>query len=118
MTHFCNLNLYSLGLHSTLKKFVNIIWKLTCILNVLGLCSHMRACEIWTASIVNPQLFQAYKYDSWYKFMINKGYGLWGYPMGIAANSSMPSGKYYLYLNYSQILPYLQTRTNIINSFV
>lgn len=78
----------------------------------------MRACEIWTASLLNPYLFKTYRYNSYNDFVINKGNGARSYPMGIAANSTMPYGKYYLYLTYDQIQPYIQTKTNIIHSFV
>lgn len=86
--------------------------------NVPGVCSHMRACEIWTASLLNPYLFKTYKYNSWDEFVIRKGYGAKAYPMGIVANSSMPHGKYYLYLTFDEIAPYIQTRTEIVHSFV
>lgn len=78
----------------------------------------MRACEIWTASLLNPYLFKTYRYDSWEEFVTNKGNGVKPYPMGIAVNSSMPRGKYYLYLTYDELLPYIQTKTNIVHSFV
>lgn len=87
-------------------------------MNVSGVCSHMRACEIWIASLLNPYLFKTYKYNSWDEFVAKKGYGAKPYPMGITANSSMPRGKYYLYLAFNKIKPYIQTRTNVVHSFV
>lgn len=78
----------------------------------------MRACEIWTASLLNPYLFKTYKYDTWNDFVINKGKGRKAYPMGIAVNSSMPRGNYYLYLKQDELLPYIQTKTKLIHSFL
>lgn len=78
----------------------------------------MRACEIWTASLLNPYLFKTYRYDSWDEFATYKGEGLVPYPMGIAANASMPKGKYYLYLTFDEISPYIRTRTSIVHSFL
>lgn len=60
------------------------------------ICSHLRACEYWTASIINPKVFKAYPFKSWDDFIEGKCYNLHPVPMGIAAGSWISPGPYFL----------------------
>ncbi|KAK9881608.1 hypothetical protein WA026_016479 [Henosepilachna vigintioctopunctata] len=78
------------------------------------LCSHMRAVEFWLASIANPFLFKAYAFSSWGQYAKGKLKNLPYYPMGIAADSSIPKGVYFL--ETVDEMPYIHTKTTMIDS--
>lgn len=76
----------------------------------------MRACELWTASIINPDLFKACKSESWEEYRSEQAYESTCYPMGIASNPSIPYGSYYLQITLEELIPYIQTTTNLLHS--
>ncbi|KAL3276261.1 hypothetical protein HHI36_020976 [Cryptolaemus montrouzieri] len=78
------------------------------------LCSHMRAVEYWTASIKKPFLFKAYAFSSWDRYVSEKLDGVPYYPMGIAADSKIPNGIYFL--ETVDEVPYIHTKTTINDS--
>lgn len=61
----------------------------------------MIAVEFWATSVVYPNAFMAYKFDSWESFL-NATHleNMKTAPMGIEANSSIEEGKYYLQFTY------------------
>ncbi|KAJ8941379.1 hypothetical protein NQ318_003632 [Aromia moschata] len=78
-------------------------------------CSHLRACEFWTASIRKPDLFKAYSYKSLDGFMDGKLEYLYAYPMGIAAGPQIPKGLYFVKPD-DEYKKYLNTKTTIKDS--
>lgn len=76
----------------------------------------MRACEIFTASMINPYLFVAYKYNSWGDYLASQNKSIVSYPMGILTDHSVPEGKYYMSITKEEITPYIQTETTVIHS--
>ncbi|KYB28534.1 hypothetical protein TcasGA2_TC032516 [Tribolium castaneum] len=79
-------------------------------------CSHMRSCEFWTASVKKPDLFKAYSFQSWDEYLAGNTDGLIAVPMGIAANPSIPYGSYFLETTDEE-RAYLNTTTTILDSF-
>ncbi|XP_057671860.1 uncharacterized protein LOC130903650 [Diorhabda carinulata] len=79
-------------------------------------CSHMRACDLFIASVRKPDLFKAYSYESWLKYMNNTSPYLEAYPMGIAASPEIPNGIYFLEV-YDTYKPYVFSETTIKDSF-
>lgn len=75
----------------------------------------MRSCEIFTASLINPYLLQAYQYESWGEYLASQKSST-PYYMGILADHSIPQGKYYMAITIEEIRPYLQTETTILDS--
>jgi pimeloyl-ACP methyl ester carboxylesterase len=79
-------------------------------------CSHMRSCEFWTASVKKPDLFKAYSFQSWDEYLAGNVNGLVAVPMGIAANPTIPHGSYFLETTDEE-RAYLNTTTTILDSF-
>ncbi|KAG5898188.1 hypothetical protein JTB14_013230 [Gonioctena quinquepunctata] len=77
----------------------------------LWVCSHMRACEYFIASVQKPDLFNAISFKCWKEYQEGKINYLDAYPMGIAANPHIPSGIYYV-RDTQEYLKYTTTRTS------
>ncbi|XP_044270136.1 pancreatic lipase-related protein 2-like isoform X2 [Tribolium madens] len=86
------------------------------VIHTNGVCSHMRSCEFWTASVKKPDLFKAYSFQSWDEYLTGNTDGLIAVPMGIAANPSIPYGSYFLETTDEE-RAYLNTTTTILDSF-
>ncbi|KAJ3663790.1 hypothetical protein Zmor_008016 [Zophobas morio] len=79
-------------------------------------CSHLRSCDFWTASVKKPDLFKAYPFQAWDEYLAGNTNGLISVPMGIAANSNIPYGAYFLQTTDEERL-FLNTTTTIFDSF-
>ncbi|KAJ8932824.1 hypothetical protein NQ314_014409 [Rhamnusium bicolor] len=80
------------------------------------ICSHLRACEFWTASVKKPDVFKAYSYKSWDEFLEGKIDKLEAFPMGIAASPNIPYGIYIVDPN-NEYQKYITTRTTLMDSY-
>ncbi|CAG9855701.1 unnamed protein product [Phyllotreta striolata] len=79
-------------------------------------CSHIRACELFIASIRRPDLFKAFSYESWIKYKNKTTKDLEVYPMGISAGSYIPQGIYFVQVK-DEYKEYVLTKTNFVDSF-
>lgn len=74
----------------------DIVYSVNYIKSLLGVCSHLRACEFWTASIYKPDVFRTFSYKERDAFLKGKTDHLLAYPMGIAAGPDMPQDIYFV----------------------
>ncbi|XP_018335039.1 pancreatic triacylglycerol lipase-like [Agrilus planipennis] len=80
----------------------------------LDYCSHVRACEFWTASIVHPDAYTGYRYRSWKEYLDQKFHDGKSFPMGIKASPLIPPGSYFL--ETASEIPYVHYKTKLIDS--
>nr|XP_023025845.1 pancreatic lipase-related protein 2-like [Leptinotarsa decemlineata] len=78
-------------------------------------CSHLKSCEFFIASIRKPDMFKAVSFQSWKEYMDGKRDHLDAYPMGIAANSDIPSGIYFVETT-DEYMKYITSRTTFVDS--
>ncbi|XP_072397734.1 pancreatic triacylglycerol lipase-like [Diabrotica undecimpunctata] len=79
-------------------------------------CSHIRVCELFIASVRKPDLFKAFSFQSWMKYVNGSMKYLEVYPMGLAATPDIPNGIYFLEVN-NEYKDYVSSKTTLIDSY-